>query len=192
MGKREENKAQTRSRIIETAMGLFSEYGYDKVTLSQIAKACHISTGTLYNYFNCKSDIVFADLLKSHDELLAEFETMPDDEPLNRIKETALSVFRHYTRDSDIGLGVKIFLVSSEEYNSRFYEAQESIFANLLERAKGAGEIRPDVNCAMAADIINTVLNNEMGRTLYSQETNNAYEADLENKIDMIFDGLRN
>lgn len=43
--------------IIEVATRLFSDKGYDGVTMAQVASACGLSEGTLYNYFRDKSDL---------------------------------------------------------------------------------------------------------------------------------------
>jgi AcrR family transcriptional regulator len=40
------------------AMKLVREYGYDKVTISQICDACGVAKGTFYSYFSSKKDIL--------------------------------------------------------------------------------------------------------------------------------------
>ena len=45
------------SGIIEVATRLFSDRGYDSVTMAAVASACGLSEGTLYNYFRDKRDL---------------------------------------------------------------------------------------------------------------------------------------
>lgn len=45
------------SGIIEVATRLFSDKGYDSVTMAAVASACGLSEGTLYNYFRDKRDL---------------------------------------------------------------------------------------------------------------------------------------
>ncbi|WP_211326577.1 FAD-dependent oxidoreductase [Paenibacillus flagellatus] len=47
-----------RDHVIETALGLFMEKGYENVSVDDIIAATHTSKGTFYHYFNSKDDIV--------------------------------------------------------------------------------------------------------------------------------------
>jgi TetR/AcrR family transcriptional regulator, cholesterol catabolism regulator len=48
-----------RRQIADAAMGLFIRNGFHKTTTRQIARAAEISIGSLYEYFNCKEDILY-------------------------------------------------------------------------------------------------------------------------------------
>lgn len=48
-----------KRKILEIAVLLFSETGYGNVGLGDIAKAAGIRTGSLYNHFKSKDDILF-------------------------------------------------------------------------------------------------------------------------------------
>jgi AcrR family transcriptional regulator len=48
-----------RRQIAEAAVTLFIDRGFHKTTTRQIAKAAGISIGSLYEYFNCKEDILY-------------------------------------------------------------------------------------------------------------------------------------
>lgn len=68
VGLRERKKRQTRQLIADTAAALFGEYGYEQVTVVDVAKAADVSEQTVYNYFPTKQRLVldreqeFADL----------------------------------------------------------------------------------------------------------------------------------
>jgi AcrR family transcriptional regulator len=64
--RRERNKTAVRARILDAAIGLFSERSIETVTVDQIALAADVGKGTIYNYFHTKEDIVVA--------FMAEFE----------------------------------------------------------------------------------------------------------------------
>ena len=53
-------KAENRSRILEAAKDLFAQNGYDRTTTRDVARAAGIATGTLFNYFPTKEQIVAA------------------------------------------------------------------------------------------------------------------------------------
>jgi AcrR family transcriptional regulator len=60
MGLREKKAEQSRTRIIDDAMALFSRKGYEETTMEAIAEAAFLSPSTLYRYFPTKDSIVFA------------------------------------------------------------------------------------------------------------------------------------
>jgi AcrR family transcriptional regulator len=51
LGKREIQKQQVRERILDEALTLFSERGFEKTTVADIVGQCDIARGTFYNYF---------------------------------------------------------------------------------------------------------------------------------------------
>ena len=51
LGKREIQKQQVRERILDEALILFSERGFEKTTVTDIVGKCEIARGTFYNYF---------------------------------------------------------------------------------------------------------------------------------------------
>jgi AcrR family transcriptional regulator len=49
---------ETEKKVTDMAMKLVKEHGYDRVTISQICKACDVAKGTFYSYFTSKKDIL--------------------------------------------------------------------------------------------------------------------------------------
>ena len=60
---RERKRTQTRSRIVEAAVALFTERGFEATTADDIAAAAECSRSTLFRYFGTKEDILFGDVL---------------------------------------------------------------------------------------------------------------------------------
>jgi AcrR family transcriptional regulator len=57
-GLRDLKKARTRRLIADTAARLFADRGYERVTVSEIARAAEVAEQTLYNYFPTKEQLV--------------------------------------------------------------------------------------------------------------------------------------
>lgn len=55
---RENRKKQTRQSIIQHAITLFKQKGYENVTVEEITAACGIAKGTFFNYFPKKEHIL--------------------------------------------------------------------------------------------------------------------------------------
>src|SRR3954462_1695947 len=70
-GLRERKKEQTRRLIAETARQLFSERGFERVTIAEIAEAADVAAQTVFNYFPTKEDLVYWRLSSFESELLA-------------------------------------------------------------------------------------------------------------------------
>ena len=52
-------KAEMRDAILAAALNLFSDEGYDKVTMRKIAEEIEYSVGTIYLYFKDRDEIFF-------------------------------------------------------------------------------------------------------------------------------------
>ncbi len=60
LGLRQRKKDQLRAAIIDEAMRLFSERGYDATTVEDIVAGLNISPRTFFRYFESKVDVVVA------------------------------------------------------------------------------------------------------------------------------------
>lgn len=58
---------RTREAIVETALALFKERGFDAVTVDEITKGAGVAKGSFYTYFGAKSDIIVQEFLKIDD-----------------------------------------------------------------------------------------------------------------------------
>jgi TetR/AcrR family fatty acid metabolism transcriptional regulator len=53
-------KALRRERIIESALAIFAEKGFQEATISEISRAAGVSDATVYEYFKSKEELLFA------------------------------------------------------------------------------------------------------------------------------------
>jgi AcrR family transcriptional regulator len=70
MGLRERKKQQTRELLAETARRLFTERGFERVSVAEIAREADVSEKTVFNYFPTKEDLVYWRLETFEEELL--------------------------------------------------------------------------------------------------------------------------
>jgi len=76
-GLRERKKQQTREEIASAAMKLFTERGFDAVTVAEVAEAAGVSEKTVFNYFQAKEDLVFPEGEARWEALLESIRTRP-------------------------------------------------------------------------------------------------------------------
>ncbi len=81
-GLRERKKAQTRQAIREAALRLFSERGFQGVTVAEIADEANVSVATVFNYFPTKEDLVYGRMETFEEELLRAVRGRPEGESI--------------------------------------------------------------------------------------------------------------
>lgn len=62
---------ETRERILDAALRLFRERGFDETTMRDIAAAAEVATGAAYYYFRSKEDLVMAFYVRTAEEARA-------------------------------------------------------------------------------------------------------------------------
>jgi AcrR family transcriptional regulator len=67
---RERKKQRTRDLIRETAVRLFMERGFDRVTVAEIAREADVSEATVFNHFPTKEDLVYGQMESFEQRLL--------------------------------------------------------------------------------------------------------------------------
>jgi AcrR family transcriptional regulator len=75
--------AATRARILDIALELFNEQGYDKTSLRQIAERLGVTKAALYYHFERKEDILLELHLRLHElgrDLLDQIDALSDSE----------------------------------------------------------------------------------------------------------------
>src|SRR6185503_16939715 len=83
---------QTRAAILETALEMFRERGYEQTTMRAIAKKAGVSLGNAYYYFHSKEHLIQAFYQRLHDDHLAVAEPALEHE--KTLKARLLTVMR--------------------------------------------------------------------------------------------------
>jgi AcrR family transcriptional regulator len=155
LGLRERKKQGTRQLLSDTARQLFSERGFENVSVAEIARAAEVSEATVFNYFASKEDLVYS--------RLEVFETQLLDAIRGRASgETVLDAFGAFilqprgllaAEDDEAGaelLAITKMIASSpallaaeERIFARYTDSLANLFAD--ETAAPAGDLRPYV-----------------------------------------------
>ena len=95
------NHEEKRQAILERSAELFAAHGYDRASLSMMARACGMSKALFYHYYSEKSEVLF-DIIRTHIEHLLTVTDVPtdpeqDSDPrvhLLRLAEALLDAYR--------------------------------------------------------------------------------------------------
>lgn len=159
MNRRDRNRTDKERRIREAARKLFTEKGYEKTTLREIAAEAECGLGTVYTFVESKVDLL--DLI-SKDDLARVSERALANLRSTTLREQLLefyhAIFAHHAENVDLarvifrelGLGMDR---SAEERRARFSALLERQVI-LIEAAKARGEVRPEVNALELATMV--------------------------------------
>ena len=118
---RAEKSAQTRQKIIDTALTLLQQRGYEQVTVRNICTLAHVSNGTFYHFFDSKDDLMGEYLNMSQKEFTADLDKIG-------ILEYIVEGYQYLANDY-VELGV--------EFTSNFYSPKNQAF-NIHTRKPGS------------------------------------------------------
>lgn len=108
----------TRDAIVHKALNLFSEKGYDGVSMRDIAAAVGIKAASLYNHFKSKEDIFdgIMELMSLNYEMTATKIQLPHHNMAN-----AVDVYSQISQELLIEVASKLFLYFlKDDYASKF------------------------------------------------------------------------
>lgn len=104
VGLRERKKQRTRRALIEAALRLFDEKGFEETTLAEIAAEAEVSTRTFFSYFASKEDVLFFD---GASRIARAIEMISSREPGERVADLLLRLVRaslQWASDDDFSL----------------------------------------------------------------------------------------
>ncbi len=89
----------TKEKIVSTALRLFSQNGYEKTSIREIAREAEISLGLMYNYFKGKEGLLEAIFNVGLEDIQASFAFPKDtDDPIRTLLE---NIFRILEKKRD-------------------------------------------------------------------------------------------
>ena len=74
----EEMREERKTLIMDVALEHFAKGGYHKTTINHIARHAGMSKGLMYNYFTSKESLLFEIIMRSVNEMYADFDRGKD------------------------------------------------------------------------------------------------------------------
>ncbi|MEZ4332708.1 MAG: TetR/AcrR family transcriptional regulator [Myxococcota bacterium] len=100
---RDEKKAESRRKILESARDVFFRDGFMRANLDEVAEKAGVAKGTLYRYFESKADLYVAVLTHNHELFLDLMKTAAGqgETALDRVRSIARFYFAHWLDHPD-------------------------------------------------------------------------------------------
>lgn len=158
LSKREREQLERENIIIETATELFSEHGFENVTMDTVANKADFTKRTIYRYFSSKEDLFYATALKGHQYLYDMLSASSNKgntgyEKISLLYYTYYEFIVRYPKHSQIVNSRRYTrtenLDQTSPYYKKFNELDRKLFESLRQTflsGKEDGSIRSDVD----------------------------------------------
>lgn len=158
---------EKREKILSVAVSEFAHNGFDNANINTIAKKAGVSVGSLYKYFDTKTDlfltsvhygisnleVIVDGIVNSQDDVMIKLEKLIRVAiEFSRRNKVLIKLYNEFTSESNSELAKKIAAdmesITSQAYKQAIIEGQV------------AGEIRTDIDPGMAAFLVDNLLMN--------------------------------
>lgn len=158
---------QKREKILSVAVNEFAYNGFNNANINTIAKKAEVSVGSLYKYFDTKTDLFLTSVNYALQNLEIIMETIVESQEDVMIKlEKLVRVAIEFSRTNTVLIKLynEVTSESNAEVVKKIAEHVESITSQAYKKAiidgQVAGEIRGDIDPGMAAFFVDNLLMN--------------------------------
>lgn len=188
----EKRRNDKKKAIMQTALELFDQYGFDRVTVTEIAEKAHVSKVSIYNFFESKDNlrrIIIKDMLDDSVEKIKSL-IAKEGNFIEKIEEYIQIRTWYYGKYT-----LRFFFEAVEsdpelrQYLENFNAASKNLLMTFIEEGKDSGVFFPDASndaIEIYIDMIQTYL-------MHNKEIRDRLEhnPELSREINMLFmDGL--
>ena len=150
-------KKETQKLILESALTLFKELGFEKTSTRAIAEKACVGVGTVFSHFPDKSSLLIAVLLDDLKSIQNNaLGSLPENIPIcDKFLHISKYFYVYYAEQPELSrtLLKELWFVSGDWGQKLISQAHEFVFLlhELLEQAKQKGEIRPEIDTMLCA-----------------------------------------
>jgi len=140
-----------KNKIIDAAEAIFSEKGFAKTKVQEIARSAQVAEGSIYDYFKNKEDLLLSiPLRRFQDHINALPETFNIKSPMRKLRRLINYHFGLYLNNRNF---LRVFLLDIQ-LNKRFYDSKAfnlfqtylNTFENIIAEGKDEGSFRTDIS----------------------------------------------
>ncbi|WP_424931130.1 TetR/AcrR family transcriptional regulator [Amaricoccus macauensis] len=187
----------TRRRLVEAARKLFTEQGFEKTSVTQIAKAAGVTHSLINAYFGGKAGLIYAVLHDFNQAQIDEInETVKlEGSTLERIRMVLHNWARHNLSDRQLNSIMQAYswqwpMETEMQNRAQVRDALRPIIET-LQLGIESGELREDLNIDDTLYIILAIYKEGMRQAIFDDVTPEEAEKRVLNRIGLLMDGLR-
>lgn len=110
-----DKKAEKRLKIINSAIALFAEKGFNDTSMLEISKKADVAEGTIYEYFRNKEDLMIS---IPCEKLTRLYDTISGNALERRIKSLISSIFEFYYNEKDYSTILVLMLRTNKKFHT--------------------------------------------------------------------------
>jgi AcrR family transcriptional regulator len=181
------SQAARRERILDAAMELAAEGGWDAVQMREVAERAEVALGTLYRYFPSKVHLLVSALGRT-------FQTLHDsvrvDEsagtPQERVYRVVAVMTRYLARHRRLSGAMVRALMTADSEAARDVEAVGDLMVGFIASATHEPDVAPTEHDTLVAHIIGKVWLTDVVTLLSGRMTVSQVLEDLERTIALV------
>ena len=156
----EQIRAATRQRILDAALALFAEHGYERASVRMIAEAADVAQGLLYSHFDGKQGLlhaIFEESMADVRESFAMADAAPPGQKLEQLIRGSFEVLERNLAFWRLSYGVRMQPAVLEGLGPALHDWTATIRRTLQGYLRDAGVARPDVEAAVLLALIDGI-----------------------------------
>ncbi len=189
---KEKQSRETRKKILDAAMELFSSKGFAATSTRKVSRLAGVSEGLIFHHFKTKADLLMG-LVDQKPSLAGAIVRIIEERQNAPVRECLEAVGNSFVHIREPDSRMFNMLLSESRTNDRLYEVFREVMIRTiaqmglyLEGRKEAGELRDDLNTQTAAESFFSLLiffflqNHHLDRAAWVRESEAYFKAQLE------------
>lgn len=157
----EEIRESRKQQIIDVALKLFADKGYDSTPISKISKEAGISKGLLYNYFNSKEDLLIQIVNTGFREMFSYFDSNKDGiltkEEFRYFIEEVFNLMSRKLNFYKLYFSLMVQPTVWKLFEIQFTEVLDTLMATLTNYYERKGSSDPEAEAILVGSILDGV-----------------------------------
>jgi len=183
-----------KNAIFEATMAVLGEHGFEGLRMDRVAKAAEVSTGTLYNYFKNKDELLLHVLDTRFEPIRQEFlkiikSNVSPPEKLEAFVREFLMSMQHHRSLVIIILSAERRSLPIKEGSNEKHRIVHTIIADILKEGIGQGIFR-SFDTTRTAQLIFGAMRGLVQSRIDADNEPLIVESDITECMDLFFSGL--
>lgn len=157
----EQLRELSRAKILETALELFAQQGFEATSVRQIAQTAGVAQGLLYNYFASKEELLATIVQQSMDDVRGTFaDAERSADPGEQIAQLIRAAFATVRRNQmfwKLQYSVRMQHTSVASLGEALRDSMGEILGTIEGYFRAAGVAQPEIEAVMLFGLIDGV-----------------------------------